>query len=663
LTGFFWLSGSHNSLPTSRGVGIGEPETVAVSRCAHGRAVFENTVERRRKKGYVVAVVMENFQLSLRRAAIGHFKSIRRAELNGLNNLALLMGRNNAGKSNCLDAFKFLAEASVDFNAAVNSRGSGLADLFHRKRTENSMEFVLEFVPTPKKRIELINRLFTGNPQLTPGDVINSNFFSALTLKVTITAGGFSEELSIPNVSGERGFVLYSIQGTPEILEAASGQLEALCKRCGGELPSEPVALEIKPESLRPYRLRLGCPDSPGAFPVSAELASAVRNQIATLEWIDPLRRMPASSPILGKHVLTEDVSNLPDVLHWLYNNKPKQFRRIESEVARLVPNLGKLYTPTEENHATLGIIDGLDEDLVYSMNQMSFGTRSIVAIIAKVTLAAPGSWVCIEEPETYLHPRAQVELFHFLREEARTKRIFVATHSTSIAASCPLSSLFIVRRDEENCTSIEPVTPATAFDVIEQLGVKPSFSFEAGAIVFVESSDQMPIFEAWAKNFECGVKVQFLDAEGGCTLHYLANARIAMSHFVHTMVFAVFGNGSEISSQSKKIIVEQLELPPDQVIITDFPELEGYLMDASAIQRAFPSITLLPSELEARLDPARTLHDQKKALGELLMLFRIGEYNGHLGARIAEAMEDIPGCVRQLFELIAAGAKPYWKI
>jgi hypothetical protein len=240
---------------------------------------------------------------------------------------------------------------------------------------------------------------------------------------------------------------------------------------------------------------------------------------------------------------------------------------------------------------------------------------------------------------------------------------MFVATHSTAVAASCPLSSLFIVQRDAENSTAVMPVTPADAYEVIEQLGVKPSFSFEAGAIVFVETGDHVPIFEAWAKKFDFRVKVQFLDAEGACTLHYFANTRVALSNFVHTLVFAVFGNGSDISSQTRKTIVEHLELPPEQVITTDFPELEGYLMDSKAILRAFPAITLPLAELQARLDPAITLPDQKKTLSDLLTQFRIGDYDSRLGARIAEAMDEIPACVRQLFEQIAASSKPYWKI
>jgi len=198
---------------------------------------------------------------------------------------------------------------------------------------------------------------------------------------------------------------------------------------------------------------------------------------------------------------------------------------------------------------------------------------------------------------------------------------------------------------------------------VIEQLGVKPSFSFEADAIVFVEQADHVPIFEAWAGKFGFHIKVQFLDTEGACTLHYFANTRIALSNFVHTLVFAVFGNGSEMASQTRKALVEQLQLPPGQVITLDLPDLEGFLLDSKAILRAFPAITLPPAELQARLDPARTLPDQKKALSELLSQFRLGEYDSRLGARIAEAMDEIPPCVRQMFDQIDAASKPHWKI
>lgn len=607
--------------------------------------------------------MIELNHLTLKRLVLVNYKSIKRIELNNLNNLVLLMGRNNAGKSNILDAFKFLSEAAVSFEFALSSRGEGIVEVIHRKRPDETMEFIFDFALAPPKRMDIIRRLFGGNEQTPLADLFNSELLSVLSLKVTVARDHFTEELSTPNLEGPRPFVIFSTRGTMGSFESFSGQLESLCKSRKGELPSQPVALEFKPETLHPYRLRLARPDVAGPWPLSYELADGVYQQFANFEWADPLRKLPAASPIQGDHKLTHDISNLPDVLHWLYNNKPKQFRRIEVEVSKLVPNLGKLYTPTVQSQATLGMMDPDDEELSYSMSQMSFGTRSLIAIVAEVVLAKPGAWVCIEEPETYLHPSAQTQLFGFLRDEAKSKRVFAATHSTPIAACCPLSSLFIVQRTHDQSSIALPVTASEAPAIIDQLGVKPTFSFEAGAIVFVEHEEHVPVFETWARKFNFRIKIQFLSAEGASTLNFFANMRIAASNFVQTLVFAVFGNGSEAAGRTRKKIVDQLSLPEPQIITLDFPELEGYLLDPAAIVRAFPAITAPSTDLATRLDPAGTMSSQRKALDELLAEFRLGEYDSRIGARIAEAMTEIPASIRQMFEQIDRASKPYWKI
>ena len=194
----------------------------------------------------------------------------------------------------------------------------------------------------------------------------------------------------------------------------------------------------------------------------------------------------------------------------------------------------------------------------------------------------------------------------------------------------------------------------------MEELGIGASFGFESDAVVFVEQADYIPVYEAWARKYGFRIGVQFLACGGGDTLQYHANARVALSRFVRTVVFAVFGNGS---AQNRKTIAQHLELPEDQVVTLDFPELEGCLLQAKAIRKAFPAITLSEAELETRLDPALVLLDQKQALRDLLAEFKIGEYEGQLGGRIAEAMETIPPDVAQLFAKIEARAKPFWEI
>jgi hypothetical protein len=245
----------------------------------------------------------------------------------------------------------------------------------------------------------------------------------------------------------------------------------------------------------------------------------------------------------------------------------------------------------------------------------MSFGTRSLVAIVAKVVLAKPGAWVCIEEPETYLHPKAQLGLFHFLREEAKGKRIFVATHSTAIAASCPLSSLFIVQRDADKSTVAVTVTPKDAPEVIEQLGVKPSFSFEADAIVFVEQADHVPIFEAWAKKFDFHINVQFLDAEGA------EHAALFCQHAHRVEQVCAYAGLRRLRQRQRDgqpdaqgRLWNNCNCRPSKSSRWIFPIWRDTCWSRKAIVRAFPAITLPLAELEARLDPASTLPDQKKA-------------------------------------------------
>ena len=136
---------------------------------------------------------MDLIHLTLKRLALGNYKSIKRIEMDNLNNVVLLMGRNNAGKSNILDAFKFLAEAAVSFDRALASRGQDLVQLIHRKRPEETMEFLFDFALAPQKRMEILRRLFTGNAQTPQADALNTDFLSLLTLKITLARDHFEE--------------------------------------------------------------------------------------------------------------------------------------------------------------------------------------------------------------------------------------------------------------------------------------------------------------------------------------------------------------------------------------------------------------------------------------------------------------------------------------
>ena len=152
-----------------------------------------------------------------------------------------------------------------------------------------------------------------------------------------------------------------------------------------------------------------------------------------------------------------------------------------------------------------------------------------------------------------------------------------------------------------------------------------------------------------------------------GCaeTVHaddFAANTRVAMSKFVQTLVFAIFGSESE-SGQTREKILKQLGLPEEQIATLEVPELANYLLNPRAILRAFPAISLSESELTSRLESAQQESPPRKILRDLLAEFKTGEYDGRLAARIAESMEAIPPGIAQFFEKVDTCCKPFWKI
>jgi hypothetical protein len=159
---------------------------------------------------------MELSHLKLTRFVVANFRSVKRIELDHLDNSVWLAGRNNSGKSNLLDAFRFLADAATSFDHALASRGGDLVQLLHLKKPHVRMEFQFDFLLAADKRAELIRQLFAENPPDTLAAVLAGDFLSSLTLNVVIGRDFFSEELTTPPLRGGQPCLIFSINGAPK---------------------------------------------------------------------------------------------------------------------------------------------------------------------------------------------------------------------------------------------------------------------------------------------------------------------------------------------------------------------------------------------------------------------------------------------------------------
>ncbi|MGB8477271.1 MAG: AAA family ATPase [Acidobacteriaceae bacterium] len=105
-----------------------------------------------------------------------------------------------------------------------------------------------------------------------------------------------------------------------------------------------------------------------------------------------------------------------------------------------------------------------------YSIARMSDGERIALVLIAEVVTAPIGSVFLIDEPELHMHRAIVVPLISSLMRENPESTFIISTHELELLASCPQSSIAIIR----SCSWNGPNISEWELDTIPQANELP---------------------------------------------------------------------------------------------------------------------------------------------------------------------------------------------
>jgi predicted ATPase len=604
--------------------------------------------------------------LKMTTLSVKGYKSIRSIEIKAIPDFLVFVGKNNAGKSNVFDLLTFVSQASRDLGAALRQRGDSFIDLTSRKQDRHPIEVTLTFAIPEEVRSKVV-AVGAGDAPRVLESVLASPHLTTLTYSLLIRKDTFHEELETEDVYPDRPPVtLVQVSGTSRSWSIAWNQVGYM--KAGGVGALRPLSGNLEPRGSGSGLVQLGFGSAVGGSgpPLWTECVRLIHQWFTRVRWVSPVRKSASSNGVTGQDALDPDAANLASVLNSLRNNNDGLFREIQAETQKLVPNIRQFSTPVIPVYrgnagipqTTLGVQEkDTSDDVLYQLDQISAGTRSAIAVITAVLTAPSGSLVLVEEPEAHLHPDAQAGIAHFLHRQAAYRPILVTTHSPVIASHAPLESVWLVRRNDENETVATPVNRNNVGDVIVELGLRPSYNFDADAIVFVEGKDDVPVYEVWAEISGLGGRVQFIDAEGWNKMDYYANAKVVRRRRANVEVFVILDGDTAGDDRTRKIkerLVADLNLPEDHTLTLELSEAEGYLLNPAAILKVFPKkIPLIAERLEERLAPFRKRRNQKKCLDKLFQEYSIGRYSGDLGAKIAQADGTTPDKIDHFFQKI----------
>ncbi len=114
-------------------------------------------------------------------------------------------------------------------------------------------------------------------------------------------------------------------------------------------------------------------------------------------------------------------------------------------------------------------------------------GIREALRVILDLELKNP-KIVLIEEPEVHLHPGLARVLAGYLREKSETIQMFVTTHSTDFVDSVSFQNVFLVSRGSRNRTISQTVEAEEgALRIPAELGLRLSTVFMFDKLMFVD--------------------------------------------------------------------------------------------------------------------------------------------------------------------------------
>ncbi len=165
---------------------------------------------------------------------------------------------------------------------------------------------------------------------------------------------------------------------------------------------------------------------------------------------VDHMRGQPEAGP---QERLSRTGDNLPNVIQYLAEQHPERLNHIFSVLRARVPQIERVLTDLMPNgQLLLQIKDAPFEHPILS-RFASDGTLKMLAYLVLLYDTNPASFIGIEEPENFLHPRLLPELAEECRSASDRGQFLVTTHSPFFINALQPKEVRVLYRDEKGYT------------------------------------------------------------------------------------------------------------------------------------------------------------------------------------------------------------------
>ncbi len=356
----------------------------------------------------------------------------------------ILLGINGSGKSNFLKAIQLLHESII---------GNGLEKIF--LKDWSGFNSVVNFNNDERDYIKLsfeFDKTAIKNVIQKEGyQFPNNPIYEIDILKSGATSYYLKEKLYSKNIKPDgNDFIYMEMDNTQGIISTREEGRVGIQR-----YPQENKQISFK--STEPVLRQISDPDR--FYPLFT-LKRALE-ELSAYFYFDTTLSSPIRQPSSygTETILLPDGQNLMTILNTIKNNHSFYYNKIEEAVKKINPYFkdvsfaflgSKLYLVLREEHLTKSV----------SIEHISDGTLRYLLLLSVLFNPERGSLVCIDEPETGLHPDMINTISDAIKQASKNTQLIIATHSPLLLNSFDIDDILIFEKNIHNETEVYVKSP-----------------------------------------------------------------------------------------------------------------------------------------------------------------------------------------------------------